>query len=78
MDTADILPTLLNMLGINYNPMNYIGDDVFSEYHDNFVWFSDGTIISNNSNMSEKEMLAKANLNIIKNRNILLTNYYGR
>lgn len=78
MDTADILPTLLNMLGISYNPMNYIGDDVFSKNHDNFVWFSDGTIISNNSNMSEKEMLAKANLNIIKNRNILLTNYYGK
>ena len=78
MDTADILPTLLNMLGISYNPMNYIGDDVFSKNHDNFVWFSDGTIISNNSNMREKEMLAKANLNIIKNRNILLTNYYGK
>jgi len=74
LDTADILPTLLNMLGIEYNPMNYIGEDVFSKYHDNFVWFSDGSIIGEKS----KENLAKANLNIIKNRNILLTNYYGR
>ncbi len=74
LDTADILPTLLNMLGIEYNPMNYIGEDVFSKYHDNFVWFSDGTIIGENN----KDNLAKANLNIIKNRNILLTNYYGR
>jgi phosphoglycerol transferase MdoB-like AlkP superfamily enzyme len=74
LDTADILPTLLNMLGIEYNPMNYIGEDVFSKYHDNFVWFSDGSIIGEKS----QENLAKANLNIIKNRNILLTNYYGR
>ena len=74
LDTADILPTLLNMLGIEYNPMNYIGEDVFSKYHDNFVWFSDGTIIGENN----KDNLAKANLNIIKNRNILLTNYYGK
>ncbi len=77
MDTADILPTLLNMLGIEYNPMNYIGEDVFSSYHDNFIWFSDGSVISNNKN-DDKKYLAKANLNIIKNRNILLTNYYGR
>ena len=77
MDTADILPTLLNMLGIKYNPMNYIGEDVFGEYHDNFIWFSDGTVFSNNDT-NNKSYLAKANLNIIKNRNILLTNYYGR
>ena len=77
MDTADILPTLLNMLGIEYNPMNYIGEDVFSEYHDNFIWFSDGSVFSND-NSNNKSYLAKANLNIIKNRNILLTNYYGR
>jgi len=76
MDTADILPTLLNMLGIEYNPMNYIGEDVFSNYHDNFIWFSDGSIFSDNKN-NDKSYLAKANLNIIKNRNILLTNYYG-
>ncbi len=76
MDTADILPTLLNMLGIEYNPMSYIGEDVFSNYHDNFIWFSDGSIFSDNKN-NDKSYLAKANLNIIKNRNILLTNYYG-
>lgn len=40
MDTADILPTLLNMLGITYNPNYYVGTDVFSENHENFVYFS--------------------------------------
>ena len=26
LDTADILPTLLNMLGIDYDPLNYMGN----------------------------------------------------
>lgn len=41
MDTADILPTLLNLLGIEYNPKNYIGTDVFSENHESFVFFGE-------------------------------------
>ena len=43
MDTADILPTLLNMLGISYNPNYYMGTDVFSEEHEKFVYFSSDT-----------------------------------
>ena len=43
MDTADILPTLLNMLGIAYYPNYYIGTDVFSEQHEKFVYFSSDT-----------------------------------
>ena len=79
LDTTDILPTLLNMLGIKYNPNNYMGDDVFSSYHDKFVWFSDGSFITSDDNeLSRSDMYAKSNLNIIKNRNILLTNYYGK
>ena len=79
LDTTDILPSLLNMLGIKYNPNNYMGDDVFSSYHDKFVWFSDGSFITSDDNeLSRSDMYAKSNLNIIKNRNILLTNYYGK
>ena len=67
------------MLGIKYNPNNYMGDDVFSSYHDKFVWFSDGSFITSDDNkLSRSDMYAKSNLNIIKNRNILLTNYYGK
>jgi len=78
MDTADILPTLLNMLGIEYNPNNYMGDDVFSENHDDFVWFSDGTVITGDDcTLSNEAILTKANYNITKNKSILLTNYYG-
>ena len=54
MDTADILPTLLNMLGISYNPNYYMGTDVFSDYHEKFVYFSndifyDGELFYNGS-----------------------------
>ena len=79
LDTADILPTLLNMLDIKYDPKNYIGDDVFSTSHDNFVWFSDGTFIkSASTDQSDESILTKVNYNINKNRDILLTNYYGK
>jgi phosphoglycerol transferase MdoB-like AlkP superfamily enzyme len=79
LDTADILPTLLNMLGIEYNPNNYLGTDVFSSYHDDFVWFSDGSYIkSKDCLLSNEAILTKSNYNINKNRNILLTNYYGK
>lgn len=78
LDTADILPTLLNMLGINYNPNNYLGDDVFSDNHDDFIYFSDGTYIKSDScSLSHEAILTKVNYNIYKNKAILLTNYYG-
>lgn len=79
LDTADILPTLLNMLGIDYNPNNYLGDDVFSDTHDDFVYFSDGTYIKSNScALSHEAILTKVNYKIYKNKAILLTNYYGK
>lgn len=44
-DTADILPTIANMFNINYTPKVSVGDDVFSEEHENYVYFSDGSFI---------------------------------
>ena len=78
-DTADILPTMLNMLGIKYDPNNYIGTDIFADYHDNYAWFSDGTYIEGkNNNMSKEAILTKVNSSIKKNKGILLSNYYGK
>ena len=58
---------------------NYMGTDVFSENHDNFVWFSDGQYIKGkNCPLTNEAILTKTNYNIEKNRNILLTNYYGK
>lgn len=79
LDTADILPTLLNMLGIAYDPNKYMGIDVFSDNADDFVWFSDGTFIkSKDCTLSDEAILTKTNYNIKKNKDILLTNYYGK
>lgn len=47
VDTADILPTIANMFNVEYNPDISIGDDVFSENHDNYVYFNDGSFIMN-------------------------------
>ncbi|HOB26486.1 MAG TPA: LTA synthase family protein, partial [Bacilli bacterium] len=75
LDTADVLPTMLNMLGIKYNPNDYLGDDVFSSNHDNFVWFADGTYIEGkNNNLSEDDLKTKTIDNVVKNRDILLSN----
>ena len=78
LDTADILPTLLNMLGITYDANNYLGTDVFGDEHDDFVWFDDGTYIAGSDvTLDDRALLTKANYNILKNQGILLTNYYG-
>lgn len=79
LDTADILPTLFNLLGVEYDPKYYMGEDVFSNNHDDFVWFSDGTYIkSKECLLSNEAILTKINYNISKNKAILLTNYYGK
>lgn len=79
LDTADILPTMLNLLGIDYNPNMYMGTDVFSNNNDHFVWFHDGTYIKDKyATLSNEAILTKTNYNISKNKSILLTNYYGK
>lgn len=37
----NILPTTLNLLGIKYNPNNYIGTDVLDDNYEGIVFFSD-------------------------------------
>lgn len=78
-DTADVLPTVLNLLGIKYDPNKYMGTDIFADYHDNYVWFEDGSYIEGkNNNMAKEAILTKINSGIRKNKGILLTNYYGK
>lgn len=79
LDTADILPTILNMADIEYDPKNYMGTDVFSANHDHFVWFEDASFIKDDECLlSDEAILTKSNLSIKKNKNILLTDYYGK
>lgn len=45
LNTADFLPTLLNLLGVEPE-YNYIGSDAFDESYEGFVPFSDGSWIT--------------------------------
>lgn len=45
LNTSDLLPTVLNLLGIN-SPYSYIGRDAFDTSYDGFVPFSNGSWIS--------------------------------
>lgn len=87
MDTADILPTLLNMMDIEYNPNYYSGTDVFSKNHENFVYFSsdvfydgktlyDGTSINNDNIEYVNEIVATIKNKIDLNNKFILSDYF--
>ena len=85
MDTADILPTVANMFGVNYNPKYSSGTDVFSENHEKFVYFEDyswydGKTYYKNDNSKITPYIKKTsdvvNQKIDINNLILETNYY--
>lgn len=87
MDTADILPTLLNMLDIEYNPNYYSGTDVFSENHENFVYFSsdifydgeifyDGTTIDKEKEEYINDVLSTIHTKIKLNNNFIISDYF--
>lgn len=87
MDTADILPTLLNMMDIEYNPNYYSGTDVFSEKHENFVYFStdvfydgktiyDGTAIDPEKVDYVNEIVATIKTKIDLNNKFIISDYF--
>lgn len=45
LNTSDLLPTLLNLLGVD-SPYHYIGHDAFDDTYNGFVPFSDGSWIT--------------------------------
>lgn len=90
MDTADILPTVANLFGLNYDLNNYMGDDVFSENHENFVYFPDGSwydgkVYSNDvdkltieKNHLFTEISKKVNTKIKINDEIIISDYFKK
>lgn len=87
MDTADILPTLLNMLGITYNPNYYVGTDVFSENHENFVYFSsdafydgknlyDGTKVDKEKSDYVNNIITKIKNKMDLNNKMIISDYF--
>lgn len=84
-DTADIPVTLFNMFGIEYNPNIYMGTDIFSNYHDEFVYFNDYTWITkdlyyigqNTNNINYiKDISTKVNSKIKINEKMITSNFY--
>ena len=76
----DILPTILNLLGINYNENDYIGNDIFDEEFSGYVFFNDYSWYDGNvyaekgtHNTSMDEII---NLKIKQNDLTLKNDYY--
>ena len=59
LNTSDVLPTVLNLLGID-SPYDYIGSDAFDQRYDGFVPFSKGSWIYGNAayDASTKKLLS--------------------
>ena len=61
--TADLVPTMLNLLGIN-SPYSYLGQDAFDPNYNGYVyfpdgsWIADGVIAFRNSSTASYEILA--------------------
>lgn len=76
----DILPTLLNLFGIEYNVNNYIGRDILDKNYDPIVFFSDGswyngsTYVANGEYQSGKKISTQKleKYNLIVKRKMLL------
>ena len=47
LNTSDLLPTVLNLLGVD-SPYSYIGRDAFDDRYEGYVPFSDGGWIYGN------------------------------
>lgn len=82
----DILPTVLNMFGIEYNDEWYIGHDIFDEKYKGYAffadysWYYDGKYFEGDSEVpSEYEEVHKEIINRIKqNDYILKYDYFER
>lgn len=87
----NILPTVLNLFGINYNPNYYIGSDVLGSDYKGLVFFSDyswydgniyvdGGVVTNNKKVKASVLEAKnssIHYLIMKNDLTLKYNYFN-
>ena len=83
----NILPTILNLFGIEYNSNNYIGEDALDPSYDGIVFFSDyswydGTVyvengeVTNNKKISSEKLEQKNyNVNNLTRKNDLTLKY---
>ena len=69
----NILPTVLNLFGINYNPNNYIGEDALNSEYEGIVFFSDYSWYDGNVYVENGEVVNNKNINYDK---LEAKNYY--
>ncbi len=69
--TTDILPTVANLFGLNYDANYYIGDDVFSNNYKDYLLFGDLYFIGNDKSYYN-EVVDRLELN----DDIIKTNYF--
>lgn len=88
----DILPTILNLFGIDYYPNNYLGRDILSPKYNQLVFFQDGswyngsTYVANGEYQSGKKIskskIEKYNAIVKKkmllNDAIIKSNYFNK
>ncbi|MBO5376605.1 MAG: sulfatase-like hydrolase/transferase [Bacilli bacterium] len=85
VNDIDIVPTIINLFGIDYDPNNYIGTDVFSKYHKNLILFNDyswydGNIYSLSKDIDKSSEYYSETSNYVIDRinlsNMILSNDY--
>ncbi len=62
----DILPTILNLFGIEYYPNNYIGRDILDNKFDPLVFFADGSWYNGSSYVANGENVTGKNISMQK------------
>ncbi len=65
-DSSDILPTIANMFGLNYNPDIYLGDDIFSNSFKSYLYLPNETLIGSETYYELGAMSLKYNDAIVK------------
>lgn len=83
--TIDLLPTIANLFGLEYNPNYYLGNDIFSKYYSKYVYFSDNTWVDENNSYKKEEDLIEEDYKVYNeikkkieiNDLIIKTNYYN-
>lgn len=81
VDTADILPTILNLFDINYDPNLYVGEDAFAKDRNNYIYFSediyykDNSLYDRNNNNGDIKIYQEIEETIKFNNNLVSSNY---
>ena len=78
MDTADLVPTIANMFGLDYDNQNYLSTDVFSKDHDDYIYFQYGYQLNSDNTFIDNSKAPKAVDMINYNKYILKSDYYRK